>query len=386
LTLTGKAGEMAVSWVEMSATCSTMKVAYGTSAGSLPQGVTSAGYAWTRFNMCMHDAVMTGLAPNTRYYYAINGRNFSFVNAPARQGGKIYAIYADFGLANDVSLADLVNEAAAGSFDAVIHGGDIAYDLQSYSGATGNSFMNAVEPFAAAMPVMMCVGNHESDSRTFENYIVRFAALNGTATESGSTSSLWYSFNDELVHWVAVDTELWYYGPSTLDPAVMLEWLKDDLKRVDRGVTPWLVAYGHKQAWMDSSNFTATEALLQDAHTNLYFCGHQHNYQRLLPQRANVVSAACVSDHNTTYTDCTDMTTVVAGSPGCREKLSSGHAPRGVAAFAQAYGYGKLTVVNATHLHWGFTEVSVELADGTYAAATNAFTDEFWMIQLAQKR
>ena len=44
----------------------------------------------------------------------------TFVNEPARAGGKVYAVFADLGLANDVALTTLVAEAAAGAFDAVV--------------------------------------------------------------------------------------------------------------------------------------------------------------------------------------------------------------------------------------------------------------------------
>ena len=70
---------------------------------------------------------------------------------------------------------------------------------------------------------------------------------------------------------------------------------------------------------MDSQNFTDLEAALQAAGTDMYFTGHQHNYQRLLPTNNGVVEDGCVSTDNALYTDCKYMVTVVAGSPGCRE-------------------------------------------------------------------
>ena len=41
------------------------------------------------------------------------------------------AVYGDMGTANAVSLPWLVEEAASGGFDAVLHVGDLAYDLFS---------------------------------------------------------------------------------------------------------------------------------------------------------------------------------------------------------------------------------------------------------------
>lgn len=71
----------------------------------------------------MHTATLRDLAPATRYYYALADDAVvrSFVNEPTpRVGGKVYAVFADLGLANDVALATLVSEAAAGAFDAVV--------------------------------------------------------------------------------------------------------------------------------------------------------------------------------------------------------------------------------------------------------------------------
>jgi hypothetical protein len=103
---------------------------------------------------------------------------------------------------------------------------------------------------------MPAPGNHEADENTFEQYLVRFAALDTTAKNSGATNSLWYSFNEGLVHWVAVDTELWAYGGTPAQIQAQYTWLTKDLAGVDRSTTPWVVAYGHKQDWMDSTNFT----------------------------------------------------------------------------------------------------------------------------------
>jgi hypothetical protein len=55
----------------------------------------------------------------------------------------------------------------------------------------------------------------------------------------------WYSFDDGLVHWIAIDTEVFEYG--TPDQATaMYDFITSDLAAVDRSVTPWVIAYGHK--------------------------------------------------------------------------------------------------------------------------------------------
>jgi hypothetical protein len=72
-----------------------------------------------------------------------------------------------------------------------------------------------------------------------------------------------------LVHWLTVDTELWGYGGTPAQIAAQYAWLQGDLAAVDRSKTPWIVGYGHKQDWMDTTNFTYLETLLQAGGTDL---------------------------------------------------------------------------------------------------------------------
>lgn len=75
----------------------------------------------------------------------------------------------------------------------------------------------------------------------------RFQGIAQTAgVNSGSKTNLWYSFNDGLVHWVSIDTELWYYDGTPTEIANQFAWLKADLAAVNRTETPWVIAMGHK--------------------------------------------------------------------------------------------------------------------------------------------
>lgn len=120
----------------------------------------------------------------------------------------------------------------------------------------------------------------------------RFAGLAATAgAYSGSDTSLYYSLDDGLVHFVFVDTELWATGSSD-DQAALLSWLEDDLKAVDRRVTPWVVAVGHRAAWMKHGGGSDLAPLLHDYGVNLLLAGHEHNYQRTYGVSTGHVGAA----------------------------------------------------------------------------------------------
>ena len=79
----------------------------------------------------MHSAVMRGLAPNTAYWYLCgSGDDWSparqFVSAPQREGGDVFAVFADFGRDNDESLVALYAATESRAMDYVIHAGDFA--------------------------------------------------------------------------------------------------------------------------------------------------------------------------------------------------------------------------------------------------------------------
>jgi len=71
------------------------------------------------------------------------------------------AIYGDMGVVNAASLPALQRETQNGQYDAIIHVGDFAYDMDWENGEVGDEFMRQVETIAAYVPYMVCVGNHE---------------------------------------------------------------------------------------------------------------------------------------------------------------------------------------------------------------------------------
>ena len=81
--------------------------------------------------------------------------------------------------------------------------------------------MNAIQPFASKVPYMGAVGNHECGGANLQHYARRFgglqeAAKNSNAKTAGSTAkgdALWYSWDSGLVHYIAINSEVWD-GPN----------------------------------------------------------------------------------------------------------------------------------------------------------------------------
>ena len=131
--------------------------------------------------------------------------------------------YGDMGATTDQyrhvapSIPVLTKEQEAGEFDGIIHAGDYAYDFAPYGGRVGDQFMNLIQPFASRVPYMAGVGNHESGGVNRKHFAMRFAGMQFVGVNSGATNGgmtehgdqMWWSFDAGLVHWIAVDTELW---------------------------------------------------------------------------------------------------------------------------------------------------------------------------------
>merc|ERR1712194_248110 len=94
----------------------------------------------------------------------------------------------------------------------------------------------------------------------------------------------WYSFDQTNVHFVMLSSE-----HNFTDGSAQLEWLTNDLRKVDRRATPWIVVTLHRP--MYCSNAAAVgpwaakylDPVLTQYRVNLVFAGHNHLYERTCP-------------------------------------------------------------------------------------------------------
>ncbi|KAL5702558.1 Purple acid phosphatase 23 [Ranunculus cassubicifolius] len=142
-----------------------------------------------------------------------------------------------------------------------------------------------MEPLTSRIPMMVIEGNHEIEPQgggiTFKSYTERFAI---PSKESGSNSNFYYSFDAGGIHFIMLGAYVDYNTTSA-----QYAWLKEDLHRVDRTLTPWLVASWHSP-WYNSysSHYQEFECMRQEMESILYnygvdivFSGHVHAYERM---------------------------------------------------------------------------------------------------------
>jgi predicted phosphodiesterase len=400
LSFTENSTAFAIEFVSTSETC---EVEYYDVSNS---GATSTATTQTEFVDSigyLHRGVLTSLNPASHYQYRVNegtGNSTAWTNfktMPFSKSGGRAAVFADFGLRNDVSMGHLIQDFQEGNVDYFVHAGDIAYNLMDNNSEVGNIFLRTVsDGFAKSAPYMVAPGNHESHDN-FTQYNQRFRALADSFASNGRPGgNFFYSYTVGLIHYVVIDTELFKFPNQTKNSKYpftaqqQLDWLEQDLAAANllRDTVPWVVMLGHKGWYMDNfgtesepdtlnTNFTGFDDLACRYGVDLYLTGHVHIYQRFLPLLGpsslrllappRDVDYDCASEDGHTYEDPRYMPTIVVASPGDQEvsariqcggiDVASHIAWQNAQAVCTAdYGYGHLEAVNATHLRWEFKQ------------------------------
>mmetsp|Transcript_30174 Transcript_30174/g.79240 ORF Transcript_30174/g.79240 Transcript_30174/m.79240 type:complete len:439 (-) Transcript_30174:730-2046(-) len=155
------------------------------------------------------------------------------------------AFLGDMGTYDGLSAPELTRAVVAEGIDAVVHAGDLAYDLGTEGGSVGDRFLNGVEPVAAQVPYMASHGNHDG----LPDFAARFAF-----PAENRTDNLFYSVDVGPVHLVAYDSEM-VWGGYTPALRAQYAWLAADLARADanRAAVPFVVVHAHRPMYCSYS-------------------------------------------------------------------------------------------------------------------------------------
>ncbi|TKY62000.1 purple acid phosphatase 20 [Spatholobus suberectus] len=342
--------KMRISWITDSSTPA--KVAYGPSpsANAFSATGTTSSYRYLIYKSSeIHDVVIGPLNPNTVYYYrlgdSLSSQTYKFKTPPSQLPIK-FAVVGDLGQ-TDWSRSTL-EHVGKSNYDMLLLPGDISYaDLNQ---SLWDSFGRLVEPFASQRPWMVTQGNHEIETIPMIHE-TPFTAYNARwrmpFEESASYSNLYYSFDVAGIHVIMLGSY------TDFDPtSPQYKWLQGDLRKVNRGKTPWVVVLVHApwynsntahQGEPESVQMKATmEDLLYQARVDAVFAGHVHAYERftrVYKDKAN----NCAPVH------------ITIGDGGNHEGLATKYIdPKpAVSLFREAsFGHGTFEVVNASHALW----------------------------------
>jgi acid phosphatase type 7 len=157
-------------------------------------------------------------------------------------------------------------------YDLMIHTGDVAYDNGTIQQYEDNVFGVYADLFRN-IPFFPSSGNH--DYRTLSG-----APFRDVFNLPGDNGEKWYSYDWGRVHFVALDTEADYRTQAA--------WLDEDLAR---STAPWKIVYMHRPPYSSGSHGSDTalrkalEPVLARHQVQLVLAGHDHNYERILPQK-----------------------------------------------------------------------------------------------------
>lgn len=339
----------------------------------------------------IHKVTLNNLTPNSRYLYHCGSHlswsnEFWFKTPPLRKSWQPHiAIYGDMGNENAQSLARLQQETQRGMYDAILHVGDFAYDMNSENAKVGDEFMRQIESVAAYVPYMTCPGNHE-ESYNFSNYRKRFNMPNSDFPA--------YSFNLGPLHIISISTEVYYFLNYGLKPLVFqYQWLEDELAKANlpenREKHPWLIVMGHRPMYCSNTDnddctrnetltrvglpffrFFGLEKLFYDYGVDIEIWAHEHSYERLWPIFDHKIYNG---SYDEPYKNPKAPVHITTGSAGCKEGTDRFVEPRPEwSAFTSSdYGYTRMKAFNKTHIY--FEQVSDD--------KEGAIIDSFWVIK-----
>ncbi len=327
---------------------------YGTVEGALTSGVTD-GTLKTE-----HEIHVTGLTPDTRYYYSAGyplaalagGPAHYFTTHPPADTERPYRFWvlgdAGTGTTSQTSVRDAFETwNGAQTVDGVLLLGDNVYETGT-DAEYQTKFFDIYPARLRNTTFWPCFGNHDAGSASsatqtgpyYQSFTMpKFAECGGLA----SGTQAYYSFDYGNIHFVCLDSE----GSSLSDTGAMAQWLQADLAANQR---EWLVAFWHHPPYSkgghDSDSPTADSGkmwnmrqvmvpILESYGVDLLLFGHEHAYFR----------TKFVDGHygtSTTFSEATMLKQPGMGTPGVDGPYFKPVGPNNGAVHTVAGSSGKL--------------------------------------------
>ncbi len=278
------------------AQASTAQVRYGLSPQVLGSVVVSNQSA------TQHEIRLTGLRPDTLYYYAVGTADRVLVGGDTQHFFRTSPVH---GQVKKMRLWVVGDSGTGGSAqrdvrdamlrfvgqrppDLFLHMGDMAYNSGTDSEFQQN-FFAIYQDILRITPCWPTLGNHEgqsADSGTqsgpyYDAYVL---PKGGEAGGVASGTEAYYSFDYGHVHFIVLDS----HDSSRSTTGPMLTWLKADIAATKQ---PWLIAYWHHPPYTKGSHDSDTESQLREMReralpileaggVDLVLGGHSHIYER----------------------------------------------------------------------------------------------------------
>lgn len=351
-------------------------------------------------NIWIHTGVMTDIRAECSYEYYVGmswlwSDTFYFAGLtpdyekPYEQLNMLtkVLVFGDWGIGpiGHDTMDLLYKHSKLRTFDAILHIGDLGYDLHDFNGHVGDIFGRIKEPVAANFPYMTIPGNHE-DHNNATAYKHRYLM---PENEANNKTNTFYSFNLGPAHYVMFDTEINFDDDKVGAAQTQYNWLVDDLTQAnkERDIRPWLILGSHHPLYCsvnwripmmpyrfdnlksngdcgeDSLQYQAYyEELFNEMGVDIYFQAHVHNYERDSPIYKNV-TVKSEKDEQNYHFNANAPVYIVSGNAGNHEGHNDPISPTPQdweIAESNSYGYGRFIVYNSTHAYWEYFDSYTE--------------------------
>jgi hypothetical protein len=352
----GTSNSMSVRWRTSAPTDS--RVRYGTAVTSLTDQAFVSG------SRTEHEVKVTGLLPNTRYYYDIGSSTTAigggttghfFRTTPTSAVRTRIWVIGDSGTAN--ASARAVRDAYlkyTGSVETNLWLmlGDNAYENGTdteYQAAVFNTYPQILRNSV----LWPAIGNHDTAQQTTVSSSLPYFQMFSlpTKAEAGGVASgteKYYSFDYGNIHFIVLDSMT--SDRSSSGP--MLTWLKADIAATTKA---WVIALWHHPPYSKGSHNSDTESqliqmrqnalpILEEAGVDLVLAGHSHSYERSFLLDGHYGSSSTLSSVNLKNRGSgrTDTT-------GAYKKPNTGTAPHEGAVYVVAGNSGKISGGTLNH-------------------------------------
>eukprot|EP00884_Botryococcus_braunii_P016935 jgi/Botrbrau1/3925/Bobra.0365s0001.1 len=286
----------------------------------------------------IHHALLTGLQPSTTYYYIVGeptygtSQELSFTTLPpVGQFPLRLGLVGDLGSTYNSSTT--FDQLVANDPQMTLYVGDLTYADDYMTNGTAAPWMRNssatpysasvlaqhygtfqpkwdmwgrfTEPLFSKVPFQSAIGDHEIEPQHTGEYfercdgqqtcpsnatIIKFSSFKARYpmpnNESGSPDPSFYSFDVGGAHVIGLSSYIPFQRGSP-----QYQWLQNDLRQVNRTVTPWLIVLFHA-SWYNSysDHYMENECMRQEIEPLLYeygvdlaFTGHVHAYERSFP-------------------------------------------------------------------------------------------------------
>lgn len=316
----------------------------------------------------IHHCPIQGLMYDTKYYYKIgvgdSAREFWFVTPPKPGWDAAYTFGVIGDLGQTFDSYKTFEHYSKSKGQTLLYVGDLSY-ADNYpfdDGIRWDTWGRFVEPSTAYQPWIWTAGNHEiefkpqlGEEQPFKPYLHRFLT---PYLASESTSPLWYAIRRASAHIIVLST---YSAHEKYTP--QWTWLRNELERVDRKLTPWLIVLMHAP-WYNSNTAhymegegmrTEFESWFCQYNVDIVFAGHVHAYER--SHRVSNVAYNVVNGECTPVQDNLAPVYVTVGDGGNIEGLARIYKqPQpDYSAFREAsFGHAILEIKNHSHAYYAW--------------------------------